>query len=545
MKFRATFLILTLPVFLASCMGSKSSPRYSYAPVDPQPTAQKKAIAPPSEKEPNQWDKPEFTYYISDTPTSARPENEVAARYENNVIQTTVIPGTDRVRNTINTHPGYQYASNDPYAEEQSTELMIEEKLFKLVQDAYQRRDQVKFPELYKFFFESFPNTKRKAELIEFHNKFFYKENRQLKDLNDALVEITYPKAKTLKELSDYFRELKKNQIHSIQVNVVGLIDTPIYLFGNTDKSIGYYFPTHNDDMTADDILSKIVMTAHANNIKLYASFPLRHHPWIGTNELYIMDESWNALENKTSPNSKLDLFNPDSRLLLENLIDALLTSDIDGIIFKDDFTYDLYEGFSDTAIKRYQEATGQSVALSELFIPINSDSGQGYEVVTTQGFNDLARWRAGEISQLLWDLTARIRNERPNFKVGLEMTPEMFLDNGLSMKWYSTGLQYLENQKMDFYILKWRKYNSEAETDVESYKTAVAMLNDTIRKETQIYSKIPLSPATQNVIRLNERIKEQRLIQEDYEGIKTAIGPVNRLKNQDFIRPIQSEMKN
>ena len=529
MKSLRIFFLLLIPFYLMGCLGTTPKTRYSY-----KNTSVKKDIQKPMPKkdpptELSQWEKADFHYYIDDTPKTGADLSGA-----NSEIQIVEIPGTNRVRKTVTKHPGYHFASTDPFAEEQNTESMIEEKLFKLVQDAYDRRDQIQFLELYSFFFESFPNTKRKPKLDDYHKKFFYSENRNLEYLDDALVELTYPKAKSLKELNDYFRELKRSKINTVQVNVVSLIDTPIYLFGTGEKGIGYYFSTHNG-MTADNVLEKIVMTAHTNNIKIFASFPLRHHPWLGNNEIYIMDESWNAIQNKTTPNSKLDLFNPDSRLLLEGLIDSLLATDIDGIIFKDDFTYDLYEGFSDTAIKRYQEATGREVALGEMFIPIDSDSGQGFDVVTTQDFNNLSKWRAGEISQLLWDLSSRIKKIKPDLKVGLEVTPEMFLDNELSMKWYSTSLHYLQNQKMDFYILKWRKYNSDAESDIQSYKSAVAMLKDSVRKSSQVYSKIPLSQTTQNVIKLNDRIREQMAIKEDFEGVKTAIGPVSRLKNQDL----------
>lgn len=534
MKVLRLFSLLLIPFYLMGCLGG-SQQQYSYQTTANQSGGQNSTLPSEGATALSQQEKPDFEYYIKDTPKIDVKNTQVAFSHRNSDVQTVKISKTDRVRKTVTKHPGYHFSSSDPFAQDQNTESMIEEKLFKLVQDAYYRRDQVRFLKLYSFFFESFPNTKRKSELSQYHKKFFYSENRKLEYLDDALVELTYPKAKSIKELNDYFRELKKSKISTVQVNVVSLIDTPLYLFGNGKKGVGYYFSTHNG-MTADNILEKIVTAAHANNIKLFASFPLRHHPWLGNNEIYIMDESWNAIQNKTTPNSKLDLFNPDSRLLLEDLIDALLATNIDGIIFKDDFTYDLYEGFSNAAIQRYQEATGRNVALSEMFIPIDSDSGQGFDVVTTQDFNDLSKWRAGEVSQLLWDLSSRIKKIKPDFKVGLEVTPEMFLDRNLSMKWYSTSLHYLKNQKMDFYILKWRKYNSEAESDIQSYKSAIAMLKDNVPLSSQIYGKIPLSQTTQNVIRLNDRIREQMALKEDFEGIKTAIGPVNRLNNQDLI---------
>jgi hypothetical protein len=144
--------------------------------------------------------------------------------------------------------------------------------------------------------------------------------------------------------------------------------------------------------------------------------------------------------------------------------------------------------------------------------------------------------WRTREIKQLLWELTERIRDESKTFQIGIEVTPEMLLGQEESVKWYSTGLHFLRDLKVNFYVLKWRKFNSELESDSETYKTAVVRLRKAIPRRVQIYLKVPLSGKTRNVIQLNRKIRFSTGFQENMQGVKLSVGPINRLENLDFI---------
>lgn len=428
-----------------------------------------------------------------------------------------------------------KFATNKPKLSEYNVSSMIEGKLLKLVEDAYTRRDENEFTRLYRFFLDSFPQSTRKSYLEEKWRTFFYSERLETQPLKDGLVEVTYPEANDLKEFSHYLAKLKSNGVKSIQLDMVQVLEQPIYLFAKPENPLGYYFKTPSGPLV-DNLLDQITALAHDNGLRVLISFPLRNHPMLGHLSTMMVDESWNSIQNRTVPNAKLDLLNPHSHQYLRGLIRSLLRSQIDGIVFKDDFTYEVNEGFSVAARHQYLKATGRTILFNHLFVPVKSNSANQYEILTDEAFNDIAVWRTREVKQLLWDLISEIRREKQPFILGMEVTPEMVLQENLSVKWYSTGLSYLKDLDLDLFVLKWRKTGSDAESDFDSYQKSARALRAEVLSKTSIFMKVPLSPETNNIIRLNRRIQDNVKVQQDIAMTKMAIGPVSRLTNQDFL---------
>ncbi|MBT3226960.1 MAG: hypothetical protein HOK67_01450 [Deltaproteobacteria bacterium] len=428
-----------------------------------------------------------------------------------------------------------KFAANSPKLSEYNVSSLIEGKLFKLVEDAYIKRDENEFTRLYKFFLDSFPQSGRKSYLEERWRTFFYSEQLDTASLKDGLVEVSYPEAKDLDEFNRYLAKLKSTGIGSIQLNMVQVLEQPIYLFAKPENPLGYYFNTPAGPLV-DNLLDQITALAHANGLKVLITFPLRNHPMLGHQSIMLVDESWNSIQNRTTPNAKLDLLNPQSQIYLTRLIRSLMASKIDGIVFKDDFTHEINEGFSAVAQHRYLKMTGRTISFNSLFVPVKSSENSRFEILTDEAFNDIAVWRTREVKQLLWDLIADIRKQKDSFILGIEVTPEMVLQENLSVKWYSTGLSYLKDLDLDLFVLKWRKSGSDAESDIESYRKSAWRLRDSILPKASIYMKVPLSAETNNVIRLNRRIRENVSIQQDMKMTKLAVGPVSRLKQLDFL---------
>lgn len=431
------------------------------------------------------------------------------------------------------------FAASKPKLSEYNVSSLIEGKLLKLVEDAYVRRDENEFTRLYTFFLDSFPQSVRRSYLEDKWRTFFYSEELDIKPLKGGLVEVTYPGARNLDEFSHYLAKLKSNGVGSIQLDMVQVMEQPIYLFAKPDNPLGYYFKTPQGSLV-DNLLDAITALAHDNGLKVLISFPLRTHPMLGHQSVLIVDESWNSIQNRPTPNGKLDLLNPYGHQYLRSLIQSLLSSQIDGIVFKDDFTYEINEGFSAAARKQYQEATGRTIHFNRLFVPVKDGGTSQYDILADEAFNDIAVWRTREVKQLLWDLIGEIRAERESFTLGLEVTPEMILQEEMSVKWYSTGLSYLKDLDLDLFILKWRKSGSEAESDFDSYRKSARLLREQVLKKSTVFMKVPLSLETNNVICLNRRIRDNMIVQQDMKMTKMAIGPVSRLQNLDFLYEIK-----
>ncbi len=417
----------------------------------------------------------------------------------------------------------------------QNTSSMIEDKIYNLIEDSYKRRDYNQFIKLYSLFVESFPHSSQKALLDERRQSFFYREDIKEDKFKGALLEVSYPGAKTFEELGLYFEKLKDRGIRSIQIRVVQFMGTPVFLFAVPQKGAGYYFANSNN-LIVDNILEDITKMAHDNGLKVYASFPLRHHPRLNDGADFVMDESWNIFQNKTATNSKLDLLNPDSRSYLLSLVRDLVKFKIDGLVLKDDFTYAINEGFSDVARDRYLTATGLPLAFNRMFIPVQAKHSDQYEILTSPEFQDVALWRAGQITQLLWDIVEFAKSEREDFHVGIEVTPELLLEKYDPLKWYSTGLPYMKDLNVDFFVLKWRRFNSGREADPEDYAMAVNQLRKVVSSRKEIFLKIPLSQVTKNIIELNRKIDSHSEFQDEYPGIKFAVGPVDRIERLDIV---------
>ncbi len=534
--FLSLFLTAFLAVLVSGCMSSKSSPHQLEAYYSSHyPEEQVRKPNDRTESKSLKKAKSGSGFWKS---SSAKPPldlESIELKQEDQQAEPEIhaVTAQGGKRHEILIPPVNRYAADDDIS--QNTASMIEGKIFNLVEDAYRKRDYNEFIKLYSLFVESFPHSSQKSFLDEKRRDFFYRENLQIEKLRGAMLELSYPNAKSLDELNNYFERLKENGISSIQVDVVQFLGEPVFLFANPKKGEGYYF-SNSHNLIVDDLLSRITKMAHSNDLKVFASFPLRHHPRLGDNSEFLMDESWNAFQNRTSINPKLDLLNPASRAYLMNLLKELLLLDVDGIVFRDDFTYERTEGFSMVAMNRYQTETGQPISFNSMFVPVRTGHSGEFEMLTGDEFQNVALWRTREITQLLWDLISFVKTNRSDLFVGLEVTPEMLLDQYDPMKWYSTGMHYLKDLNVDSFVLKWRKYKSENESDEKDYSLAVRQLREQISPQKEIYLKIPLSQITKNTIELNRKIDTHNEFQNEFSSIKIAIGPVDRTKRLDIV---------
>lgn len=532
---RITALLVFSLFILAGCTSSPGQLKDWYAENYPSPTSlsqneQQKSSRPILSAEAGSQD----DTVKSQTTAAFRVSHQSASETEKNELGT-ISGSLTIVRGSLEDPVDLKFAAEDPKLSKYNVSSLIEGKLFKLVEDAYIKRDENEFMRLYQFFLDSFPQSGRKNYLQEKRRTFFYSEDLDAAPLKDGLVEVSYPLASNLDEFSHYLAKLKSNGIGSIQLNMVQVLEQPIYLFAKPENPLGYYFKTPVGPLV-DNLLDQITAVAHDNGLRVLISFPLRNHPMLGHQSTLLVDESWNAIQNRTTPNAKLDLLNPESQTYLIRLIQSLLDSQIDGIVFKDDFTYEINEGFSAAARQRYLEMTGRIISFNSLFVPVKSSGSSRFEILTDEAFDHIAVWRSREVKQLLWDLIANIRKQKESFIVGMEVTPEMVLQESLSVKWYSTGLSYLKDLDLDLFVLNWRKSGSDAQSDVDNYRKSAWQLRDSILPKTSIYMKVPLSPETNNMIRLNRRIQENVKVQQGMSLTKMAVGPVSRLKQLDFL---------
>jgi hypothetical protein len=432
-------------------------------------------------------------------------------------------------------------ADNTPVAEfiqeeEEQPPIPIEERVFNLVKGAYIRRDEMDFTYLSAFFLNTFPETKRRGAVEEFRRTFFYSETLSADAFKGTLVELSFPEAKTWEELNTYFSALRQNGIAAIQVPVLQLAVIPVYLFAKPHNIQGYYFETTHS-YVVDNILEKLIALAHNNSLKVYASFPWRNHPLLNLLNGELMDDSWDPLQRRTYTNGKLDILNSGSVTHLELLLDDLVKTKIDGIIFQDDFAYALHEGFSNSTRSRFRFQTGRSIELYQFVTTSKSVKKGKVEIRSSPKLNAYLDWRTGEVRQALWEVINHLRKNEPKLVIGLEVTPGMVLNETKSKRYYSTSMSHLRGLETDFFLLKGRNFESPTESDEVSFFQAARKLKGNIGKANSLFLKLELSKATNNIIRLNRRMKHLKKMFKEEEPTKIAIGSIDRTGDWIFLR--------
>ncbi|OGH00916.1 MAG: hypothetical protein A2600_03435 [Candidatus Lambdaproteobacteria bacterium RIFOXYD1_FULL_56_27] len=422
-----------------------------------------------------------------------------------------------------------------PVGEAGETGNFIEDKLFKILLDTYERRDEHEFLKFYDFYLESFPNSAKKAQLAEYRQKFFYNEALDVYKLGGALVEVGYPEAKSWDEAAELFRQFKQRGMKFVQVKVMQKVGDPVFLFSKGGIKQGYFFPNPNGPVL-DNLLDRLADLAHDNDLKLLASLPIRNFPALDRLPSLVLDQSFNPVSTDMKFNGHLDLMHPEALDFLLNLTEALTKTKVDGLVIENDFTYEPQEGFSEMARRRFKLDSGISLDLHSLVVSFPSKGDFG--VVGQEEYQTYLLWRSRQIKQLLWELVEKTKKMRAEFLVGIEVTPEMLDSNPLaSMYWYSTSLDLLWDLPVDFRIFCWAKRGHPGESGTKDYFSAVDRYTQRLSPGSQSFLKVPLNDQTQNVILLNDRIRRNLGWMEDHDGLLHAIGPLDRRYNWNFLQ--------
>lgn len=436
--------------------------------------------------------------------------------------------------------PGGSMSYADPPAvgtTGQNTSSLVEGKVFRHIEDAFARRDQEEFERLYAFFLTSFPNSERRDALEKFRSFFYYNEELLAFRLNESMVRFGFPEAKTKEELSNYLKELKKINIASVMVDCAQLGGKKVFLFAKDRPMEGFYFKT-SEGPVVENLLGGIVELAHEQGLQLYASLPLREHPALSSHSTLVLDQSWNFLGHQPELTRKLDLFNPAAKKYLFTLIEDLVATGVDGIILQRDYIYTKNEGFSDHARNMFTEDTGIDVHFDELFSMYNpKTANREFGLLTREEYYDYALWRTREVRQTLYEVIQKIRKTKKELHIGLELVPEFVLNDESALLHYSTGVNYLYDLEVDFFILSWRNRQERSEDDFKDYQKAALLLREKVHPSIGITLDIPLNEQNRNVIFLNKDIQASASLQQKFPSIQLVIGPVDRYERLDFLQ--------
>ncbi len=430
--------------------------------------------------------------------------------------------------------PEAQAAKTTPIESGQNTSALVEGKIFRHLEAAFAQRDLVEFEKVMAYYRQSFPQSPRKGEIEQLRQKFYYQEQLPSYLLKDGFVRLQYPQAKSLEELSEYFKTLKELNISTVILAASQTKGTPVYLFAHRDKTVGYYFAVKNGPMI-ENLFDRIIAIAHEQKLKVHVALPVRDLPGLSSYSDFILDESWNFLQNETKITQKLDLFHPLGKAYLYALVDDILNLDIDGVLLCADYAYQQQEGFSAFDRKLFIEDTGLDLHFDQLFATRKSRGRFG--VLTREEFHDIALWRTRELTQSLWELIAHLRQSQRKLSIGIEVYPGMLSEEERAMRNYSMNLSHLKDLEVDYFYLAWKGQGRVGAQEKQDYKKAAQKLRTHIAPHKTLVVTVPLNESNKNLVFLNQALQQQATFKQESSKVEIAIGPINRYQGLDFVQ--------
>ena len=411
----------------------------------------------------------------------------------------------------------------------------VDERIFQTIEQAFTLRDKEKFNQLKTVFKQSFPKSPRNANINTLEQEFFYAALINIQSLRSTIVQIEYPSYRNWTELEEHFQRLSDSGINGIQWTVTQALGKPVFLFGKRHLNTGLFFNSPKMPIV-DDNLKRVIEIAHNKGLLLYVTFPLRNHPWLIESRFELLDEAWDPLQNTNMMITKLDLINPDSLDYFKNVLGSLLSYGPDGVIFEDDYTYDIHEGFSKSSQRIYYREKQRKLVAKEFINPFPNQKNTRYDLFIEEKFEPLAKWRAGKIHDFLYHVLEFVQVNYPDIKVALETTSNMFLSKDIANLWYSTSKIQLIGLPFDHLILNWRKGNQVFGIDYIHYKETALILAQLLEEKQRIIVKAPLNNMTKNPVNLNDTTDKIRTLMDQIDNAGVLVGPINRLQDYKLL---------
>lgn len=425
-------------------------------------------------------------------------------------------------------------AGISPPAPEDTSISELEDKLLAQIQAAYALRDIRLFKELKALFKTSFPTSSKFQEILVLESSFYYKDPLKTEGFAGNFVEIQRLSLNSWEELEAYFNKLKNLNVKGIYWPAAQFAGTPVLSFTKRDYAEGLFFKTGSVPQV-NNSLEKVTKVAHQAGLKIYVSMPVRNHPWLLQTHPPILDEVFDPINKKTVIIPKLDLINPEAFKYFRELLDALLALPVDGVVFEDDFTYAVHEGFSPMARLLYEHETGKILDPSKLLKAYPQRDKTQMHVAFRKSYQKIAEWKLKKSHMIMMKILQYLKDNYQNAVVAVQTTAEMIMDSQIPLLWYATDMRSISSLPVDYFILNWRKFDHNSSTDPFLYEEAARYLQAMLNEDQELEVRIPLNDKTQYRIQFNF-FSDKMLALTEKTGLKRlVIGPVDSADKLDF----------
>ena len=204
----------------------------------------------------------------------------------------------------------------------------------------------------------------------------------------------------------------------------------------------GVYFRTDWAPVLQDRLPS-LVGAAHRQGMQVWASLSLHRMDWVDP-KLEWADWKFNAQTARLERVETLDLLHPAFRDYLVGLLTDLAGSGVDGIFLAADPPSAATEGFSTTALRKFEKDTGQPMDPGRLLSAQGRERSLGY----APEFWRWLGWKQREQSKSVIGVMEAVRAAFPGLMVAVEVHPEAVASPQAALAMYAEDLLDLRRDR-------------------------------------------------------------------------------------------------
>ncbi|KAK3606761.1 hypothetical protein CHS0354_018355 [Potamilus streckersoni] len=384
----------------------------------------------------------------------------------------------------------------------------LEEKMYYVIGKSYNERDPQIFYDTAAKFIRLFPKSAYMPDVDSYLNTFYLRESLLTAPYKNAIFNLERLRDSDYAYLDRYFARIKEMGFGYILwkpfVNNADYHTNPPPAKGD----VGALFASNMIQVYADR-LPAVVDAARKADLKILFAFPMRDHPWVRYGQKRLPEDTWFAGASAYGMSPMLNLLHPEIYNYFKPLLRELVQYGPDGIVFENDFTHHIFEGFHELNLLVYEdkvyedsltrnaERYNRNVQPRQYFN--GSITGKYDNDYATNGqlnsntYQDYYTWRINRIGALMTRLIGDLRVMHESMMIGK------------AMKHLGTAPEFIYGLPTDIIIMDKALYGSYKPFNYAEYKKGADTLSRSMPKDRQLFlsampdKTIPLSYVNRN----------------------------------------------
>ena len=269
------------------------------------------------------------------------------------------------------------------------------------------------------------------------------------------------------KDLDGFFKKLSEKGINTVFFRAFHNEKDRPHLNATLNCSSGVYFKTDHA-CVVNDMLPKIIHYGHKYNMKVYG--------WMATRSLSFLktEDNMSLSLNPNGGNSigyGANIFKENVRNSILNLFRDLAKTNVDGILFQDDFILKYNEGSDKFASELFEKETGISVKQENFFGNIKQYNNKLVFSKYTDLFYLWASWKTIHLANLFKEIKFAVKSINPKIKIAANVYYETPMDDKAAVSWYSQNLNVLKKAGADYYAIMGYVEQIQSEKKLDFYE--------------------------------------------------------------------------